>query len=456
MQCCGEATALACSLPHEVSSFAPRRPILIQFSDNGDSPIKNVLTVVLAGGKGTRLEPLTRDRAKPAVPFGGSYRIVDFALSNCLNSGLKKILVLTQYKAMSLDRHINLGWRRFFCHELGEFIDVVPPQQRIDEHWYQGTADAVYQNIYAIEKERPEYVIILAGDHIYKMNYRTMLDYHRDKNADVTIGALRVTVPQARDFGVMQIEDDDRIIGFEEKKLNPKTIPGDPEHCLASMGIYVFTARFLFEQLCLDATRPGSAHDFGHNIIPSVIRTHRVFAFPFRDENRKRDAYWRDVGTLDAYFEANMDLISVDPLLNMYDDHWPIRTHHPNYPPPKFVFAETGPDPRRGHALDSIICQGCIVSGGQVERSILGPNVRVNSYARVEDSILFEGVDIGRHTRVRRAIIDKGVRIPPGTSIGYDAEQDRARGFTVSEGGLTVIAKADGVEHFVESEMAER
>jgi len=444
------------SCKHETITSQTTEADLIQFSSNGDSPLKNVLTVVLAGGKGTRLEPLTRDRAKPAVPFGGSYRIIDFALSNCLNSGQKKILVLTQYKAMSLDRHINLGWRRFFCHELGEFIDVVPPQQRIDEHWYQGTADAVYQNIYAIEKERPEYVIVLAGDHIYKMNYRTMLDYHREKNADATIGALRVNVSQARDFGVMQIEDDNRIIGFEEKKLHPKTIPGDPEHCLASMGIYIFTARFLFEQLCLDATRPNSAHDFGHNVIPAVIRTHRVFAFPFRDENRKRDAYWRDVGTLDAYFAANMDLISVDPLLNMYDEHWPIRTHHPNYPPPKFVFAEAGLEARRGQALDSIICQGSIVSGGQVERSILGPDVRVNSYARVEDSILFEGVDIGRHARVRRAIIDKGVRIPPGTLVGYDSEQDRARGFTVSEGGVTVIAKADGIEHFVESEFAER
>jgi glucose-1-phosphate adenylyltransferase len=426
------------------------------FSANGDSPLRNVLCVVLAGGKGTRLEPLTRDRAKPAVPFGGSYRIVDFALSNCLNSGLRKILVLTQYKAMSLDRHINLGWRRYFCHELGEFIDVVPPQQRIDEHWYQGTADAVYQNIYAIEKERPEHVIILAGDHIYKMNYRAMLDYHRDKQADLTIGALRVTAAAARDFGVMQIESDARVIGFEEKRPNPKTIPGDPEHCLASMGIYVFNARYLFEQLCLDATRPGSAHDFGHNIIPAVIRTHRVFAFPFQDENRKQDAYWRDVGTLDAYYEANMDLVAVDPLLNMYDEHWPIRTHHPNYPPPKFVFAEGGIDARRGQALDSIICQGSIVSGGQVERSILGPNVRVNSYAKVEGSILFESVDIGRHARVRRAIIDKGVRIPPNTSVGYDIEHDRARGFTVSEGGVTVIAKADGIEHFAESEMVER
>jgi len=283
-----------------------------------------------------------------------------------------------------------------------------------------------------------------------------MLDQHRETQADLTVGALRVSVEEARDFGVMQIEPGGRIIGFQEKLPNPKTIPGDPEHCLASMGIYIFTARFLFEQLCLDATRPGSAHDFGHNIIPAVINTHHVMAFPFRDENRKRDAYWRDVGTLDAYYEANMDLVSVDPELNMYDHHWPIRTHHPNYPPPKFVFAETGPEARRGEALDSIVCQGSIISGGQVEHSILGPNTRVNSFARVEDSILFEGVDIGRHARIRRAIIDKQVRIPPGVSIGFDPEQDRARGFTVTEGGITVIAKADGVEHFLESELSER
>lgn len=426
------------------------------FSTNGEQPMKNVLSVVLAGGKGSRLEPLTRDRAKPAVPFGGAYRIIDFALSNCLNSGMRKILVLTQYKAMSLDRHINLGWRKYFCHELEEFLDVVPPQQRIDEHWYQGTADAVYQNIYALEKERPEYVVILAGDHIYKMNYGTMFEQHRQNQADLTIGALRVSVEEARQFGVMEIDGNSRVVGFEEKHPRPKTIPGDPEHCLASMGIYVFTARFLFEQLCLDATRKDSAHDFGRNIIPSVIDTHRVFAFPFRDENRKRDAYWRDVGTLDAYYEANMDLVSVDPLLNMYDEHWPIRTYHPNYPPPKFVFAEQGPEARRGQALDSIVGQGSIISGGQVERSLIGANVRVNSYARVEDSIVFDGVDIGRHARVRRAIIDKGVHIPPGTLVGFDSEQDRARGFTVSEGGITVIAKADGVEHFLEHEYAER
>ncbi|MBL9125288.1 MAG: glucose-1-phosphate adenylyltransferase [Planctomycetaceae bacterium] len=414
--------------------------------------MENVLAVILAGGKGSRLEPLTRDRAKPAVPFGGAYRIIDFTLSNCLNSRIRKMLVLTQYKAMSLDRHINLGWRHFLCRELGEFIDIVPPQQRIDEHWYQGTADAVYQNIYTIEKERPEHVVILAGDHIYKMDYLRLVEYHKERRADMTIAALRVSLNEAREFGVMQVDTENRVIGFQEKPQQPRHIPGDPHRAMASMGIYVFSARFLFEQLCIDATRPGSAHDFGRNIVPSIIDTHRVCAFPFRDENRKSDAYWRDVGTLDAYYEANMDLVSVDPLLNLYDDRWPIRTFHPNLPPPKFVFAEEGPTGRRGQALDSIVCQGSILSGGRVNRSIIGANARINSYAQVEDSILFDHVDIGRHTKIRRAIIDKGVHIPPNIEIGYDQDLDRARGFTISEGGITVIAKADGVEHFVDSE----
>ncbi|HZZ72517.1 MAG TPA: glucose-1-phosphate adenylyltransferase [Pirellulales bacterium] len=412
--------------------------------------MQGVLAVVLAGGKGSRLEPLTRDRAKPAVPFGGAYRIIDFAMSNCLNSGIRKILVLTQYKAMSLDRHINLGWRRLLCRELGEFADIVPPQQRIDEHWYQGTADAVYQNIYTLEKERPDYVVILAGDHIYKMNYGALVEFHQQNQADLTVGALHATLDEARSFGVMQIQPDQRIIGFQEKPQAPQAIPGDPDHALASMGIYVFTARFLFEQLCTDATKSASNHDFGKDIIPAIINTHRVFAYPFRDENRKHDAYWRDVGTLDAYYEANMDLISVDPMLNMYDAAWPIRTYLPMFPPPKFVFAEEGPEGRRGDAVDSIVCQGSIISGGRVRHSILGPNTRINSYAHVQDSILFEGVDVGRRALIRRAIIDKGVHIPPGIEIGYDADRDRARGFTVSEGGITVIAKADGVEHFFE------
>jgi len=407
----------------------------------------NVLAVILAGGKGSRLEPLTRDRAKPAVPFGGAYRIIDFTLSNCLNSGLRKMLVLTQYKAMSLDRHINIGWRDFLCRELGEFVDVVPPQQRIDEHWYQGTADAVYQNIYTLERERPEHVIILAGDHIYKMDYYSLVEFHKNNQADLTVAALRVDASESRHFGVIEIDRDDRIRGFQEKPAIGRTIPGDPDHILASMGVYVFTARFMFEQLCLDATRASSSHDFGKDIIPSIIDTHRVFAFPFRDENRKQDAYWRDVGTLDAYYAANMDLVSVDPLLNMYDEHWPIRTYHPNYPPPKFVFAEEGPQARRGEALDSIVCQGTIISGGQVERSILGPNVRINSYSQVEGSILFEGVNVGRHAKIRRAIIDKEVQIPAGMEIGYNPDQDRARGFAVTDRGVTVIAKTHAMEH---------
>lgn len=411
--------------------------------------MKNCLAVILAGGKGSRLEPLTRDRAKPAVPFGGNYRIIDFALSNCLNSGIRKMLVLTQYKAMSLDRHINLGWRHFFCRELGEFIDVAPPQQRIDEHWYQGTADAVYQNIYSIEKQNPEYVAILAGDHIYKMNYAKMIEYHRENNADLTVGALRVTQDEARSFGVMRVDGDDRIIGFAEKPDNPECIPGDPGHCLASMGIYIFTARFLFEQLCQDATRISSTHDFGRDLIPSIINSHRVFAFPFRDENQKEgdaQAYWRDVGTIDAYYEANMDLVSVDPQLNMYDEHWPIRTFHRNLPPPKFVFSRRNGEDRSGHATDSIVCQGSIISGGEVERSVIGNNVKVNSYSHVEGSILFDGVDIGRHARVRNAIIDKNVKIPAGVVIGFDPAEDARRGLTVTERGVVVIASGDAIE----------
>lgn len=402
--------------------------------------MKDVVAVVLAGGKGSRLEPLTRDRAKPAVPFGGNYRIIDFALSNCLNSGIRRMLVLTQYKAMSLDRHINLAWRHYFCRELGEFIDVVPPQQRIDEHWYQGTADAVYQNIYAIEKERPKYVVILAGDHIYKMNYRKMLEFHQEMNADLTIGSLRVDVESAKQFGVMQVDDSNRIVGFDEKPQQPKTIPGD-DHCLASMGIYVFSARFLFEELCRDATDLKSCHDFGRDIIPANIEKQRLFAFPFVDENRKETAYWRDVGTLDAYYEANMDLVSIDPMLNLYDVHWPIRTFQPNYPPAKFVFGSRGSADRAGHAHESIVCAGCVISGGEITRSILAPKVRVNSYATVEDSILFSNVKVGRRARLRRCIVDRHVEIPEGIQIGFDREADRKRGFVISDNGVVVISK---------------
>jgi glucose-1-phosphate adenylyltransferase len=408
--------------------------------------MEDTLAVILAGGRGSRLEPLTRDRAKPAVPIGGLYRIIDFVLSNCLNSGLRRMLVLTQYKAQSLDRHIDMGWRHYFCRELGEFVDVVPPQQRIDESWYQGTADAVYQNIYAIERERPRYVVILAGDHLYKMNYRSMVDFHIQRGADITVGALRVPIEQASQFGVMQVDRDQRINGFQEKPADPQPSPQDPSVSLASMGIYVFNADFLFEQLCDDATSPTSRHDFGTNIIPGAIEQHRVFAFAFRDENRKQDAYWRDVGTIDAYYEANMDLVTVDPQLNLYDEHWPIRSYQPNLPPPKFVFGSDESGERRGEALDSIICQGTIISGGRVRRSVLGPNVRIHSYAQIDDSILFEGVRVDRHARVRRAIIDKGVHIPAGVEIGYDPDADRRRGLTLSGGGVVVVARGERID----------
>ncbi|MGB7325243.1 MAG: glucose-1-phosphate adenylyltransferase [Rubripirellula sp.] len=406
--------------------------------------MRDTLTVILAGGRGSRLEPLTRDRAKPAVPFGGLYRIVDFVLSNCLNSGMRNILLLTQYKAGSLDRHINLAWRNYFCRELGEFIDVVPPQQRFADNWYTGTADAVYQNIYAIEREQPRDVVILGGDHIYKMNYKPMLEFHRKMDEDITIGALPVTRAEAKEFGVIQADLDHRVVGFQEKPEDPIPTPEDPDVYMASMGIYIFNARFLYEQLCDDATVEDSDHDFGKNIIPGAIDKYKVYAFPFLDENRKRVAYWRDVGTIDAYFDATMDLIGVDPLLNLYDEHWPIRAFQPQLPPPKFVFgSEGGPATRRGVALDSLVCQGAIVSGGTVARSVLGPGTRINSYARVEDCILFDDVEVGRRSRLRRVIVDKGVRIPAETEIGYDPEADRARGFTVTESGLVVIARGD-------------
>jgi glucose-1-phosphate adenylyltransferase len=409
--------------------------------------MKDILAMVLAGGKGTRLEPLTRDRAKPAVPFGGQYRIIDFTLSNCVNSGLRKILVLTQYKAASLDRHINSGWR-FLCRDLGEFIDIVPPQQRIDEHWYRGTADAIYQNIYSIEQVDPKYVLILSGDHIYKMNYGTMVDFHLDCKADLTIGCITAPIAEARSFGVMQVDEDNQVIGFEEKPAHPKHFPGKPGHALASMGIYLFSTDVMYEWLCQEAVRPESHHDFGKDIIPQMIDACRVFAFPFHDENRKLSNYWRDVGSLDTYFAANMDLVQVDPVLNLYDEDWPIRTAHFQDPPAKSVFAEKGeaPNVRRGESLDSIVSAGSIISGGRVERSIVSRRVRVNSYSLVEDSLLFERVNVGRHCKIRRAIIDKDVEIPQGTHIGYDLDEDRERGFTVTEGGIVVIAKNENIE----------
>ncbi len=413
--------------------------------------MRGVLTVILAGGKGTRLEPLTRDRAKPAVPFGGLYRIIDFTLSNCINSGLRRIQVLTQFKSRSLDRHIQAGWN-FLSPELGESIEVLPPQQRIDETWYKGTADAIYQNIYSLEREDAEYVLILAGDHIYKMDYGHMLQFHRQRGADVTIGCIPVPLAEVRHFGVMQTSADDRVHTFLEKPKSADAMPGDTRHALGSMGIYIFPTRLLFELLCEDAAQPASDHDFGRNIIPRMIEAgQKVYAYRFRDENRKAIPYWRDVGTLDAYFQANMDLITVDPVLNLYDSAWPIRTFHPQLPPPKFIFSAEGPpgQARRGEAHDSIVCPGSIVSGGQVRRSILSPRTRINSYAVVEDSILLDGVDVGRYCRIRRAIIDKDVKLPPYTVLGYDPEFDRSRGFTVTDAGVVVVPKTEPPETFL-------
>jgi glucose-1-phosphate adenylyltransferase len=412
--------------------------------------MRNVLTVILAGGRGTRLEPLTRDRAKPAVPFGGLYRIIDFTLSNCINSGLRQVLVVTQFKSRSLDRHIRAGWG-FLSTELGESVEVLPPQQRIDETWYKGTADAVYQNIYSIEREVADLTLILAGDHIYKMDYGSMVQAHRQRGADVTIGCIPVPLAEVRHFGVMQTGDDDRVVGFQEKPRTADPMPGVAGHALGSMGIYVFSTRLMFELLCQDAADPNSDHDFGKNIIPKMIDAGRkVFAYRFRDENRKAVPYWRDVGTLDAYYQANMDLIAIDPVLNLYDATWPIRTFQPQNPPPKFVFSGDGApgQARRGEAHDSIVCTGSIISGGQVRRSILSPGVRVNSYAVVEDSILFDHVDVGRYCRVRRAIIDKEVKLPPYTVLGYDTEFDRKRGFTITEGGIVVVSKSEPPETF--------
>jgi glucose-1-phosphate adenylyltransferase len=394
--------------------------------------------MILAGGKGERLHPLTLHRAKPAVPFGGVYRIIDFTLSNCINSGIRKIAVLTQYKSLSLDKHLRLGWN-FFSGELNEYIISVPPQQRVGDKWYQGTADAIYQNIYMIEKDAPEHLLILAGDHIYKMDYSEMFRFHREKRADATVAAIEIPVGQATSFGVIEVENDQRIAGFEEKPRRPKHIPGRPDVAFASMGIYLFNTKTILDHLRFDALR-DTAHDFGKNIIPDMMKTARVYAYNFIDENRKAAKYWRDVGTIDAYWEANMDLVSVDPQLNLYDAAWPIRTYQTQNPPAKFVFAQETKGGRLGIALDSVVAHGCIVSGGRVQNAVLSPNVRVNSYSEVHESILMENVDIGRHCRIRRAIIDKDVTIPPGTEIGFDPVEDRKR-FDVSPGGIVVIGK---------------
>jgi len=401
------------------------------------------IVMILAGGEGQRLHPLTRDRAKPAVPFGGLYRIVDFPLSNCLNSGLRRIHLLTQYKSFSLDRHVRRAWG-VFSADLGEYVHPVPPQQRAGGSWYLGTADAIYQNVYLLERERPARVLILAGDHVYKMDYRAMLARHLAAGAAVTVACVPVERGRARAFGVAQVDGEGRITGFTEKPSDPEEIPGRPGWCLASMGIYVFETPELVRRVAGDARRE-SAHDFGTNILPEMVgEGARVFAYDFGAS--AHGAYWRDIGQIDAYFEANMDLVQVEPELDLYDEAWPIRTHQPQRPPVKSVFGDLspggpgGPGGRAGFALDSLVSAGCILSGARAERSVLSPGVHLHSHAHVEDSILMDDVDIGRGARVRRAIIDKGVRVPAGETIGLEAARDAER-FVVSPGGVVVVPK---------------
>jgi glucose-1-phosphate adenylyltransferase len=400
--------------------------------------MKDTLGVLLAGGAGERLYPLTRDRAKPAVTFGGIYRIIDITLSNCLNSNLRRVYILTQYKALSLNRHIREGWN-ILGREVGEFIEVLPPMKRVSDQWYQGTADAVYQNIYSIGSEQPKRVLILSGDHIYKMDYGKMMKQHQDSAADITLATIQIDPAETFRFGVVDVDKDGRINGFEEKpKETALRSPLNPEKVAASMGIYLFNADVLIPVLLKDAENAESSHDFGKDILPKMVGDYRVYAYDFVDENKKEQAlYWRDVGTLEAYYEANMDIVSVSPIFNLYDARWPIRTHQRQYPPAKFVFAETG---RMGTALDSIVSNGCIVSGGMVKNSVLSPDVRVNSYSEVDQCILFSHVSVGRRCRIRKAILDRDVHIPEGTTIGYDAEADRQRYF-VTDSGITVVTR---------------
>lgn len=395
---------------------------------------RDTLALILAGGRGSRLKQLTDWRAKPAVPFGGKFRIIDFPLSNCVNSGIRRVGVLTQYKSHSLIRHIQHGWS-FLRAELGEFVEVLPAQQRIETSWYEGTANAVLQNIDIIRRHAPEFVLVLAGDHVYKMDYGSMLAAHVESGADVTVGCIDVPLGEATAFGVMAVDAEWRITEFAEKPAHPQPMPEDPTRALASMGIYVFNTRLLFAELERDASLAESAHDFGRDIIPSVIRTHTVYAYPFRDPQTGSHGYWRDVGTVDSFWQANMELIGITPELNLYDDEWPIWTYQQQVPPAKFVFDDEG---RRGMAVDSMVSGGCIVSGAQVTRSLLFSGVHVHSFTTIEDSVIFPEVDIARHCRFRRAVIDKGCEIPPGTVIGFDAAGD-ARRFHVSPKGIVLV-----------------
>lgn len=405
---------------------------------------------MLAGGAGERLHPLTRDTAKPAVPFGGAYRIIDFTLSNCINSDIRRIFILTQYKSLELIRHVRDGWS-ILSPELGEYIEIIPAMKQTGEGWYLGTADAVFQNTHTILAETAELVMILAGDHIYKMNYRTMFDWHRQHQADITIATTQVGPEEAERFGVVEINADHRVVGFEEKPSHGHPVRSvfNPAMVSASMGIYIFKTDVLLRLLREDAETPGSSHDFGRDVIPRCLGDCRVIAYDFMDINAKQARYWRDVGTLDAYYEANMDLVDVTPQLNLYDSRWPIRTRVLQQPPAKFVFAQEGR--RMGVAIDSIVSSGCIISGGRVLRSVLSPGVRVNSYCEVEYSILMPNVEIGRFSRIRRAIIDTNVKVPESSVIGFDAEDDRRKGYYLTESGIAVVSDGEAAVPIIQS-----
>lgn len=399
---------------------------------------KDTLALILAGGRGSRLYELTDWRAKPALYFGGKYRIIDFPLSNCINSGIRRVGVLTQYKSHSLVRHLVRGWSHF-KKELGEFIEILPASQRYSEDWYQGTADAVYQNIDIIRAEKPRYVMILSGDHIYQMDYGEMLAEHVARGADMTVSCLEVPIEEAAgSFGVISVDEDGRVTAFDEKPDNPTPIPGEEGLTLASMGNYIFNTEFLFEQLKKDAANVDSKSDFGGDIIPSIIKDYKVYASPFRDPVTKERAYWRDVGTLDSFWEANMELVSPKPAFNLYDASWPIWTYQSQLPPAKFVFDD---DDRRGMAVDSTVSGGCIVSGANLRKSLLFSNVRVNCFTDIDQSIILPDVDVGRHCKIRKAIIDRGCVIPEGTEIGVDHDQDRANGYRVTSKGVVLVTR---------------
>jgi glucose-1-phosphate adenylyltransferase len=395
---------------------------------------RGTLAIIMAGGRGERLKQLTEDRCKPAAPFGGKFRIIDFVLSNCLNSGIRQISVLTQYKAHSLIQHIGKGWG-FLRGEFGEFIEIIPAQQRLGPDWYQGTADALWQNMDLIRAHRPLHVLVLAGDHIYKMDYGPMIGFHVEKEADITVGVVEVPLDRAREFGVIGVDESNRVLSFREKPKDPPSIPGRPDVAMASMGIYVFNPRLLERLLRADAEDPASAHDFGKNIIPQAIDKLRVYAYPFEDVRSKAQHYWRDVGTIDAYYEANMELVRVSPELNIYDEQWPIWTYQEQLPPAKFVFDD---DDRRGCAIDSMVSGGCIISGSRVSNSLLFSQVRVHDHSTVDRSVILPRVRIGEHCVVRNAIIDSGAVVPDGMKIGVDLAQDRER-FYVSENGVTLV-----------------